>query len=118
MSVWLCACFSLSLPDADIWICGISIIVIALEPELILCSFYIGMTVHSVCIGIISCFISVPKHKDSFWQRARLLLRLLCQDGGGSMLGGIGSTIAQGRHSKLVLFRIASDINIIILELI
>ncbi|CAD6258913.1 unnamed protein product [Miscanthus lutarioriparius] len=33
---------------------------------------------------------------DSFWQRARLLLRLLCQDGGGSMLGGIGSTIAQG----------------------
>ncbi|CAD6261535.1 unnamed protein product [Miscanthus lutarioriparius] len=33
---------------------------------------------------------------DSFWQRARLLLQLLCQDGGGSMLGGIGSTIAQG----------------------
>jgi hypothetical protein len=41
------------------------------------------------------------------------------RDGGGSILGGIGSTIAQGRYSKLVLFRIASDINIIvILELI
>ena len=70
------------------------------------------MTVHSVCIGIISCFISVPKHKDSFWQRARLLLQHLFRMAGGSMLGGIGSTIAQGRYSKLVLFRIASDINV------
>ena len=61
-----------------------------------------------VCFGIATCFISVPNvSSDIFFL-----------DGGGSMLGGIGSTIAQGRHSKLVLFRIASDINIIILELI
>jgi len=91
---------------------------IALEPELILCSFYIGITVHSVFALELQCVSFLFLNTDSFWQRARLLLQLLCQDGGGSMLGGIGSTIAQGRHSKLVLFRIASDINIIILELI
>jgi hypothetical protein len=94
---------------------------IALETELILCSFYIRITIHSVCIGITMCFISVPNVSfDIFFAAARQAPPPApVQDGGGSMLGGIGSTIAQGRYSKLVVFRIVSDINIIvILELI
>jgi prolipoprotein diacylglyceryltransferase len=81
-------------------------------------SVYIRITVHCVHIGIRICFISVP-NASSFLAARQAPPPAPVRDGGGSILGGIGSTIAQGRYSKLVLFRIASDINIIvILELI
>jgi hypothetical protein len=54
-----------------------------------------------------------------FWQRARLLLQLLFGMVVAPFLEESGPPLLKVGYSKLVLFRIASDINIIvILELI